>query len=301
MKRPYVTVVIPAYNEEKFVADCLESVIATRYPHLEIMLVDDKSRDKTVEVASKYPVKIIRRQSRGGAAVARNDGLRAAQGEIVAFVDADCVVDPSWVDLLISDYTDEKIAGVGGIISTKQSGILGKYRSFIAREPYTDSPSPVATLYIPGGNSSYRSNVLRSVGGFDPAFAQPRAHEVIELGYRMKKYGHLLIGEPRAAVWHMREGSLRSWISEAFSQGYSALSFLVRYRIGELLSFQLRQLAFIGFLVLWIVSSLGFVPLRVAVGVTVLALLLELLRCRILCYESGSALQRCEVFCSYPD
>lgn len=273
-----MSVVIPAYNEEKYVTDCLESVIATQYPDLEIILVDDKSTDKTVEAATKYPVKIIARESRGGAAVARNDGLHTAQGRIVAFVDADCVVDRSWLDLLISDYTNEKIAGVGGIIGTKQSGILGKYRSFIAREPYTDSPTPVATLYIPGGNSSYRSDVLRSIGGFDPAFAQPRAHEVIELGYRMKKHGHQLIGEPRATVWHMREGSLRSWISEAFSQGYSALSFLVRYRIGELLSFQLKQIALIGFLVLWIVALLGFIPLRVAVYVTVVASLFELLR-----------------------
>jgi glycosyltransferase involved in cell wall biosynthesis len=273
-----VTVVIPAYNEEKYITDCLESVIATQYPHLEIILVDDKSTDKTVETATRYPVKIIVRESRGGVAVARNEGLQAARGEIVAFVDADCVVDRPWLELLISDYTYEKIAGVGGIIGTKQSDILGKYRSFTAREPYTDSPTPVATLYIPGGNSSYRSDVLRSIGGFDPAFAQPRAHEVIELGYRMKKHGHQLIGEPRAIVWHMREGSLRSWISGAFSQGYSALSFLVRYRIGELLSFQLKQIALICFLGLWIMAFLGFIPLRVAFDVSVVVLLIELLR-----------------------
>jgi glycosyltransferase involved in cell wall biosynthesis len=298
--KPYVTVVIPAYNEEEFVADCLESVIATHYPRLEIILVDDKSTDKTVEVASKYPVKILARERRGGAAAARNDGLQAAQGEIVAFLDADCTVDPSWLNTLMTDYADEKVAGVGGIISTKQPGIFGKYRSFIAREPYTDSRNAVSTLCIPGGNSSYRSDVLRTIGGFDPAFAQPRAHEVVELGYRINKNGYQLIGEPKAIVWHMREGCLRSWISEAYSQGYSALSFLLRYRIGEMPSFQLKQLALIGFLVLWIAASLGLVPLRVAVDITVVALVLELFRAAYSASKAAAHYQDARYFAVIP-
>jgi glycosyltransferase involved in cell wall biosynthesis len=274
---PYVSVVIPAYNEEKFLRSCLESVIANRYPNLEIILVDDGSTDNTAEVASKYPVKIIRRASRGGIALARNDGLRVAQGEIIAFVDADCTVDTSWLMALVSDYTDERIAGVGGIISTRQRSILAKYHSFVEREPYTDSANPVSTLAIPGGNSSYRTSILRKVGGFDPTFAQHRGHEFIELGYRLKKNGYVLIGEPRAIVWHSREGSLKSLVSDMFARGYSALSFLFRYKI-EVPLLELKQIIFIAFLIVWVIALLGFVSVMVALVFTVLGLLFEILR-----------------------
>jgi glycosyltransferase involved in cell wall biosynthesis len=275
---PYVSVVIPAYNEEDFLPGCLESVIANRYPNFEIILVDDGSTDSTVDVASKYPVKVVRRESRGGAAVARNDGLRVAQGEIVAFIDADCTVDTSWLMALVSKYTDERIAGVGGIINTRQVGILAKYHSFVEREAYTDSTNPVPALSIPGGNSSYRTSILRKVGGFDPTFAQPRAHEIIELGYRLKKNGYVLIGEPHAIAWHSREGSLKSLVSGMFARGYSALSFLLRYKIGEALSPQLKQIAFIGFLIVWISALLRFIPLTIALALTVLGFLFEILR-----------------------
>ncbi len=282
----FVSVVIPAYNEEDHIAECLESVIANDYPNREIIVVDDCSTDRTSEIASEYPVKVIRRQTRGGAALARNDGLREAHGKIVAFVDADCTVDKVWLTLLTSQYTNDKIAGVGGIISTKQTNLFAKYRNYLAREEYTGAENPEPAKDLPGGNSSYRVDVLHAAGGFDPAFAEPRAHETYELGHRLRKSGYELIGEPRAVVWHSREGSLRSWMSEAYSDGYAALAFLKHYRMGEFIEPQLRQIAFLGFLALCITTLLRLVPTVILVYVTLLALMFEILRAL---YESSKA------------
>lgn len=268
---------IPAYNEEGRIAECLDSVLAGGYSNMEVIVVDDCSTDKTVQVASKYPVRIIERKSRGGAANARNDGLKEAKGEIVAFVDADCTVDKGWLNFLVSHYTDDNVAGVGGVIFTKQTTLFAKYRNCLAREDYL-GPENSLVDDIPGGNSSYRTEILRSVGGFDPAFAQPAAHETFELAHRLIKNGYKLIGDPRSIVWHSREGSLRSWISEAYAEGYCSLSFLQRYRLGEFLMSQLRQIAFLAFLGMWIVSLAGFIPLVFVLGITAIGLLFELAR-----------------------
>jgi glycosyltransferase involved in cell wall biosynthesis len=283
---PFVSVVIPAYNEESRIGKCLESVIATRYSNMEIIVVDDCSTDRTSEVASKYSTRVIRRQNRGGAAIARNDGLQAGQGEIVAFVDGDCTVEKAWLDLLTSHYGDEKVAGAGGIISTQQSSLFAKYRNYIAREDYTNSPNPVAADDIPGGNSTYRIDVLRRVGGFDPAFAQPRAHETYELGHRIIRNGYLLIGDPRAVVYHSREGSFRSWVSEAYADGYAALSFLRGYKFGEFLGAQLRQMAFLAFLITCAVTLVGLIPPVLVLGVAAIALAFETMRAA---WDSGKA------------
>jgi glycosyltransferase involved in cell wall biosynthesis len=264
LKRLTVSVVIPAYNEEDQIASCLDSVFGTRYPDLQVIVVDDNSSDKTAKVASRYPVKLVRRAKRGGIALARNDGIAEATGEVVAFVDADCTVRSDWLDLLTSHFTDNMIAGTGGVILTKKTGLLATYRSFKEREEYSEAGKPVDAQNLPGGNSSYRADVLRSGGGFDPAFAQPRGHEYFELGYRLRKKGYRLIGEPRAVVWHGHEDSLTGMIKSAYGAGFSAISFLFRYKMRELRVIQLKQIAFIAFLILLALTLLGAIPLLIA-------------------------------------
>jgi cellulose synthase/poly-beta-1,6-N-acetylglucosamine synthase-like glycosyltransferase len=279
MRLPFVSVVIPAHNEEDQIAKCLESVIGTEYENLEIIVVDDSSKDKTMEVASRYAVQVITRRSRGGIAAARNHGLQLVRGEIVAFVDADCIVDKSWLHILVSHHKDSKVAGVGGVISTKQSSLFAKYRNHVAKEEYADSPNPVhGTPSIPGGNSSYRTDVLRSIGGFNPTFAQPSGFEELELGYRIRKHGYLLVGEPRAVVWHLREGSLRNWLAGAYAAGYVAPRFLGRYREREFLGLQVKQIAFLAFLFLCMLSLIGVIHLPVVISVGAFLLLIETLR-----------------------
>ncbi|MCJ7768188.1 glycosyltransferase family 2 protein [Candidatus Bathyarchaeota archaeon] len=279
MTLPFVSVVIPAHNEENQITKCLESVVGTGYQNLEIIVIDDNSTDGTAEVASRYATQVITRRSRGGIAAARNNGLQVVRGEIVAFVDADCVVDESWLHMLLSHYRDSKIAGVGGVIGTRESSLFAKYRSYVAREEYADSPNPVhGTSSIPGGNSSYRTDVLRSIGGFNPAFAQPSGFEELELGYRIRKHGYLLVGEPRAVVWHLREGSLRNWLAGAYAAGYVAPRFLGRYRDREFLGLQVKQIAFLAFLFLCMLSFIGVIHLPVVISVGAFLLLIETLR-----------------------
>jgi GT2 family glycosyltransferase len=265
-----VSVVIPAYNEEKLIAKCLESIIQTKYPLLEIIVVDDCSTDRTVQAASKYNLTLVKRVHRGGIAAARNDGIKVARSEVVAFVDADCTVELDWLDLLTSHFVDANVAGAGGIIGAKHSGLTATYRSFRERESWSDAQTPTHVMFLPGGNSCYLTRVLREIGGFDSAFARPRGHEALEIGHRLRKRGFVLIGDPRAVVWHGHEDSLRSWAQTTFGLGYSAISFLFRRRFLDFPAMQLKQIAFILLVILCLMGFAGLVPVlipAVAVGI----------------------------------
>ncbi|HJU28559.1 MAG TPA: glycosyltransferase family A protein, partial [Candidatus Binataceae bacterium] len=96
---PMVSVVICAYNAERTMRQCLESLRRLDYPSYEVIIVDDGSRDRTAEIATDFPEFRLIRQPNKGLSVARNVGLYAARGEIVAYTDSDCVVDPDWLTL----------------------------------------------------------------------------------------------------------------------------------------------------------------------------------------------------------
>ncbi|CAI08561.1 glycosyltransferase family 2 protein [Aromatoleum aromaticum] len=88
--RNLVSVVIPAYNVGPHIVEAIDSVLQQNYPHIELIVVDDGSQDDTADVVAKrYPQAILIRKANGGAATARNAGIRAARGEFIAFLDAD--------------------------------------------------------------------------------------------------------------------------------------------------------------------------------------------------------------------
>ena len=93
-----VSVVVPAYNAERTLGDCLRALRAQSFAaaDLEIIVVDDGSRDGTASLAQRNGVRVIRREN-GGPAAARNTGWRAARGDWVAFTDADCVPSRTWL------------------------------------------------------------------------------------------------------------------------------------------------------------------------------------------------------------
>jgi len=102
---PLVSIVIPIYNMQSYLAETLESVLASSYPNFEVILMDDGSTDKSAEIALKYVAKDARlkfhAQPNGGASTARNHAIRLAQGEYILPVDAD--------NLISADYMEEAV------------------------------------------------------------------------------------------------------------------------------------------------------------------------------------------------
>ena len=132
---PKVSVVVACYNGGRTLQPCLDSLVRLNYPAYEVIVVDDGSTDITPQVASLYKNFRYIRQAHQGLSVARNAGIFAATGEVVAFTDADCRADEDWLYYLVGDLLKGAFVGVGG-------------HNFL---PPEDSAVAAAVMVSPGG------------------------------------------------------------------------------------------------------------------------------------------------------
>src|SRR5438552_3697672 len=111
---PAVSFIVPALNAESTLGACLDAILAARSvaTRKEVLLIDNGSTDHTAEIARRRGVKVISAPGRSVAAL-RNLGVRLAEGEIVAFVDADCVIAPDWLEKALVHFGDSAVGAVG--------------------------------------------------------------------------------------------------------------------------------------------------------------------------------------------
>jgi len=111
--RAKVTVVIPAFNEEKFLGACLKSLLSQEIKPDEIIVVDNNSVDHTAEIAKEFGAKVVK-EKKQGICYARNAGFDAAKGDIIARCDADSILFPDWIKRIHEDFENSGIIGVTG-------------------------------------------------------------------------------------------------------------------------------------------------------------------------------------------
>jgi len=158
-----VSVVIPAHNEEKWVATCLESVLKTDdYPNKEVIVVDDASSDGTSDILKRLPVTVMRNEKPAGPSSARNIGVREARGEVIGFIDAHCIIDdPEWIHRYLQLFRDPPVGAVGGYFKPMAGG---KGPSLTFRPA---GRSHARLRLVKSANAAYRRAVFERVGGFD--------------------------------------------------------------------------------------------------------------------------------------
>ena len=217
--RPSVSVVVPVYNGEATIAECVDSLLALRYPEdrIELLVVDNGSRDGTLGVLRRYGPRIVRlEESTRGPAAARNAGLRAAAGEVVAFTDADCRVDPDWLTAVVAPLDDPRVGIVGGTMRVIPA--VGEVARF--KEVIRDRRQSIEFFQPPyAGTANWASRriVLQELGGFDERF---RRGEDVDLSYRMTQAGYTLAFAPAAVVYHRNEDRLAGLFREGFAHGF---------------------------------------------------------------------------------
>ncbi|MFI6844064.1 glycosyltransferase [Kitasatospora sp. NPDC050467] len=241
---PTVTVVIPTRNRQKMLPRCLDSVVCGSRPEVEVIVVDNApSDDATERLVRQYiqrcgdRVRYLREPLPGGSR-ARNLGLAAARGEICAFTDDDAIVDPRWVDALVETFqSDERVACVTGLVlpaelDTEAQLLLERYggpgRGFAAREWSLDSrlDDPLVQFSVGrfgcGASMAFRTDVLRAVGGFDPATGPgtlARGGEDLLAFFRVLNAGHTVVYQPDAIVWHRHRRSMEALNTQIFGFG----------------------------------------------------------------------------------
>ena len=112
-KWPRVSVVVASYNGGRTLDECLQSLVNLTYPDYEVVVIDDGSADNTPEIVAQHDVRCIRTEN-GGLSCARNLGIEASTGEIVAFIDSDAYADPDWLFYIVTALREQDAAAVGG-------------------------------------------------------------------------------------------------------------------------------------------------------------------------------------------
>ena len=214
---PRVSVVVCSYNGGGTLEQCLKSLERLDYPDYEIILVDDGSTDDTQSIAAKFTSVRTIRQVNMGLSAARNVGLYAATGEIVAYTDSDCFADQDWLGLLIRQFTKTGASAVGGPNLTPDDGWLAGCVAAAPGQPTHVLISDEEAEHIPGCNMAFRAEVLKQIGGFDPMFR--KAGDDVDICWRLMDAGHLVRFAPGAFVWHHRRQGPRPYFKQQAGYG----------------------------------------------------------------------------------
>lgn len=192
-RHPHISVVVPAYNEEKFLPRCLESLRNQDYTgNYEIIVVDNASPDNTAKVALAMGAKVVYENKRSPAC-ARQRGLEEAKGDIVAFIDADTQAPPCWLSTIVRRFAREpKTVVISGPHAYFDAGKIAKIASYAANFVCISLDQLFRRAFNKGGalwgsNFAVRKSVLLAVGGFDTSIKF--YGEEYELSLRLRNKG----------------------------------------------------------------------------------------------------------------
>lgn len=167
-----MSIIIPAKNEERYIGDCLTSVLASRTETVDdvVVVVDERSSDATEQIARTFPVTVMR-VSTPGTNSARQRGAERTQSEILAFIDADCRIDRQWIDAIEKAFSrSPTLACISGPYDYYDLHWMKKW----IYEAYIHTLSKLLTLLfgekVYGGNFAVRRSAWEASGGFDVGY-----------------------------------------------------------------------------------------------------------------------------------
>lgn len=204
-----ISVVVPSKDEESNISRCLDSIVknTAMFTKTEILLADCDSQDKTVEIAEKYPIKILKLKPNWphSPAAARYIGAIFASGEFILFIDADMALEHGFLEKAVDILNKDKhIAGVGGI--GKEIYIKDNIITVGNPNLYRSANTLKKTIFL-GGCGLYRKRAIRETGGFNPYL---KAGEENELAQRLREKGYCLISLPIPMITHYT-ASITEW------------------------------------------------------------------------------------------
>lgn len=233
------SVVVATYNRKALLRRCLTALSNQALPAYEIIVVDDASTDGTGQmVQTEFPrVRYLRLDENRGPAAARNRGVAAATGDVVAFTDDDCIVPYEWLARLADGYSRHpEVVGVSGFqippAAVQQTNPVARAQRIMRQERWGTlaDAERVGGDEIPGfgtNNASYRRDVLLELGGFDEWFPLA-AGEDADLQKRVADAGYRLLYIP-LAVDHLRDYTLSAQWQMSVRRGVGAYYFEVKH------------------------------------------------------------------------
>jgi len=235
---PTVSVIIVTKNEEKYISECIESILSQDYPKgkYEIIVVDGGSTDKTQQIVKSYDVKMIIDKD-GSISHGRNIGIKNSKGLYIAFTDGDCAVEKSWLSKLVYEIkkTPKNIVAVGGpnlvfdddplfakCVGYMQETFLGSGgspQSYKINEPrYVQS--------IPNCNILYKGEII-SLQRYDDSF---NMGDDCEFNFRLNQKGYKFLYLPEVIVWHHRRDNIKTLAKKMFLYAQAMAVIMKKHR-----------------------------------------------------------------------
>jgi glycosyltransferase involved in cell wall biosynthesis len=218
-----ISVVVPCYNNEKYVRLCLEALLAQSYPRdrYEIVLVDNRSTDRSADLAREFRPVTVLEASKQGSYAARNVGVRATSAPILAFTDSDCEVCPTWLEQIAAAMGDAE-AGVllGARRFARETLVLSTLADYeIEKARYVFSQNDAGLYYAYTNNMAVRREVYQQVG---PFVEIERGADVIFVSRVVKTLGCAAVRfRPELQVRHLEIDRWFDWHRKMFLYGRS--------------------------------------------------------------------------------
>jgi len=222
-KQPKTSLVIINYEGEKFLLNLLKSLKKLKYPNYETIIVDNASKDKSIELIEKYSpeIKIVKNKINRGYSGGCNDGILACSpdSEYIALLNHDIVIHPDWLKTSVEVMnSDERIALVGiTLVNPKDNTIqmlghlatnknLAKFRRLGAHSNLKDFENR-SVIDIDFSNGLVRKSVLKKTGLYDEKYFI--MYDEVDFCRRIKEAGYRIVVSPKAKIWHLESESLK--------------------------------------------------------------------------------------------
>jgi poly-beta-1,6 N-acetyl-D-glucosamine synthase len=250
-RTPFVSVIVPAYNEGLTLGNCITSLSHQTYKNYEIIIVNDGSTDDTLSVARRLArihkplVKVVNKRN-GGKASALNRGVAKAQGEIVICIDADSMFLKDTVEQLVLSFEDPEVAAVGGNVKVaNRSGLLSRQQALEYITGLTLHRRTFAHLgcmqVISGAIGAFRRDALTAIGGYSSSTLVEDMDTTVEL----VKRGYKVVYNPMAIAFTEAPEGLRDFMKQRYRWTYGGFQVLAKHR-DALWSKGHRRLGYIG-------------------------------------------------------
>ncbi len=231
-----VSVIIPVYNEETRILETLKALYANTVQPGEVILSDGNSTDRTVTLVREHFSQVrIEANPRRHAAAGRNEGIKRAKGDILAFTDGDCLVAPDWIEQIEKAFAEHDIDGLGGkILNATPENHIEAYWGNLAWNVlmnFGDSPYVVEQYRLNDAfvtaNCAYKRKLLIQLRGFSNWFANNA--EDIDLCWRALKSGAKLMYIPSVQIYAHNVTTLQGVARKSFRNGVSSSKLQKRY------------------------------------------------------------------------
>jgi cellulose synthase/poly-beta-1,6-N-acetylglucosamine synthase-like glycosyltransferase len=215
-----ISIIIPAFNASKTINACIESLLSQKASEkFEVIIVDDGSMDNTAEVVKKFKkVKLVQQENKGPAS-ARNNGARHAKGNIIVFIDSDCVAGKNWLEEMILPFNNLEVVGVQGTYKSMQKELMARFEQLRIMQRHEKMRKQQFIDFIGSFSAAFRKTAFFPVKGFDENYPMASGEDT-DLSFKLSAKGRKLVFASKAVVWHQHPVSFWKYLRVKFYRAF---------------------------------------------------------------------------------